>query len=361
MNHSPTVCVLIPCYNEVESIAAVVREYQTALPLAHLLVVDNASTDGTAKAAEAAGAEVLLERRRGKARAVLGALPHVVSRVDPDVLIMVDGDGSYPAEGALRLLQAYRAHGLDMVTGVRRPELTLANNGATPIFRPMHQAGTALFGRTLGTVFGFHSRDLFSGLRLFSRRCYQHMPILSRGFELELELTVQAIDKGFRMDELDVPFRKRTAGTSSKLRTVHDGLRILRFLLVLFRDYRPLACFGGAAAALGLASLLAGSLPVLEFLHTGFVGRLPLAVLAASLMIVAWLTLQTGLILESGLRYNREACQTCIRRSCPLGTTPIGEAGLSPSRCDLPGRGITPGGVPSTCLAPTSASYESQA
>jgi glycosyltransferase involved in cell wall biosynthesis len=300
----PSVTILIPCHNEAKSVASVVNEYRLALPGAGILVVDNSSTDSTCEAAAACGVGVICEPRRGKARAIITAL----EQIDSDLLIMVDGDGSYPAEGARILFEHYCTQPADMITGIR---FTEAGNGE--IFRPLHQVGTSLFGRVLDLVFGFRSGDIFSGLRLFSKRFYQNVPILSRGFELELELTVQAIDKGFLIAETPVPFRARTAGTNSKLRTVRDGVRIARFLLVLFRDYRPLVFFGTAASLIALSGLAAGILPVLEYFRTGLVGRFPLAVLAASLMILACLALQTGLSLESSLRYHREVYQNRIR------------------------------------------------
>ena len=302
----PSLCVLIPCYNEATSIAAVVAEYRAVFPSARLLVVDNASSDGTAAAARTAGADVISEPGKGKARAVVTALTHI----DSEVVLMVDGDGSYPAEGGRRLFESYLAQPADLITGIRNRA-----ESADGSFRPFHQGGTHLFGKILGWVFGWQAEDLFSGLRLFSRRFYENVPILSRGFELELELTVQAIDKGFAMRELPVPFGRRAEGTQSKLRTIQDGSRILRLLLVLFRDYRPLWCFSSAAGVFFVLSLLAGSAPIHDYLATRYVTHLPLAVLAASLMVLAFLCLQTGLVLESGLRQDREATQLRIRDS----------------------------------------------
>ena len=300
----PSVTILIPCHNEEKSVASVVNDYRLALPGARILVVDNSSTDSTCEVAAACGVGVLHEPRKGKARAVITAL----EQIDTDLLIMVDGDGSYPAEGARILFEHFCTQPADMITGIRCTEA-----GSGEIFRPLHQVGTSLFGRGLNLAFGFRSGDIFSGLRLFSKRFYQNVPVLSRGFELELELTVQAIDKGFLMAETPVPFRNRAAGTDSKLRTVRDGIRIARFLLVLFRDYRPLAFFGAVALFIASLGLAAGILPVIEYFQTGFVGRFPLAVLAASLMILACLALQTGLNLESSLRYHREGFQNRMR------------------------------------------------
>ncbi len=296
--------VVIPCLDEELGIAAVVRDVRAALPDARILVVDNGSTDRTAERAREAGAEVLVESRRGKAQAIVPAFGHVVA----DALIMIDGDGSYPADGAKRLLEAFRKDPADMITGVRMA-------GGASSFRPMHQAGTRAFETVLRIVFGYRCNDLFSGLRLFSRRFYENVPILSRGFELELEFTIQSIDKGFRSREIPVPFTDRAAGSVSKLRSIRDGLRLLRLLVVLFRDYRPVRFFGAVSALFGTLGLLAGSLPIYEYWQTRLVGRFPLAFLAASLMVISFFSLQTGLIIEGTLRYQREATQLRLRRA----------------------------------------------
>ena len=283
--------------------AGVVKEYREAFPQAEIVVIDNASTDLTAARAREAGARVLHEPRKGKGRAVLAAF----GAVETDLVLMVDGDGSYPAEGGMRLLEHFSEHPCDMLTGIRCAVVPQT------AFRPMHQFGTKAFAWWMRRLFQFDSKDVFSGLRLFSKEFYKNVPILSRGFELEMELTIQAIDKGFRVAEVEVPFRDREAGTHSKLNTVRDGLRILRVLMILFRDYRPFACFGAAAFACFILSLLAGCVPVLEYFNTGMVNHFPLAILAAALMNLAMLVLFTGLILQSQLRAHREAFQVRMR------------------------------------------------
>jgi glycosyltransferase involved in cell wall biosynthesis len=303
MADTRTLAVLIPCLNEEKGITSVVSEYRLAFPGARILVVDNGSTDGTASAARAAGADVVQETRRGKARAVATAL----SLIDEDLVLMVDGDGTYPAEGA-RLLFPLCEQGADMATGLRTPG---ADRPAA--FRRFHRGGSALFHGAMRFVFGYAPGDLFSGLRLFSRRFYKNVPILFRGFELETELTIQAVEKGFRVAEAAVPFRERAGGTASKLHTVRDGIRILRLILVLFRDYRPFEFFGLVSAIFFMAGLTAGFLPVREYFQTHLVGRFPLAILAAALMNLALFSLLTGVMLESGLRHRREAWQIQLR------------------------------------------------
>jgi glycosyltransferase involved in cell wall biosynthesis len=303
----PRLAILVPCLDEEKTIAAVVGEYRREFPQARILVVDNGSSDRTAENAAAAGAEIVREPRRGKGRAVATAF----SLLDEDLVLMVDGDGSYPAEGARRLVAAYERDEADMITGIR------ISDRQRPSFRPFHRLGGAAFARVFRLVFDYEPRDLFSGLRLFTNRFYRNVPILFRGFELETELTVQAVEKGFRLADVEIPFRERGEGTRSKLRTVRDGVRILRLLFVLFRDYRPLAFFGAAAGAFFLAGLAAGSLPVYEYYRTRWVGHFPLAILAASLMNLSLFSLLTGIMLESGLRHRRESYQIALRTYRP--------------------------------------------
>lgn len=302
---APTLTILLPCHDEERAIASVIADYRQAFPGARILVVDNASTDRTGEIAARCGADVLVEPRKGKARGVLTALSHV----DTDLLLMADGDASYPAAGGQLLVEHQARTGHDMVTGIRVPQGRLEGG----VFRPLHQQGTRFFELLVNTLFAVQTRDVFSGLRLFTRRFYSHVPILYRGFELEMELTIQAADKEFLVSEVPVPFAERFEGTSSKLRTVRDGLHILRTLLVLYRDYRPMYYFGALAAGAFLAGLLAGWFPVAEYFRTGQVLRFPLAILAASLEVIAVLTVQIGIILESGLRASREAFQLRLR------------------------------------------------
>jgi len=301
---APSLTILIPCLNEALGIGAVVREYATAFPRATVLVVDNGSEDETAATARAAGAQVITERRRGKATAVATAL----AAIDTELVLMVDGDGSYPADGARLLVEQYLREPVDMITGIRSAQQ------ATQAFRPLHQWGMSIFASVLNSVFRFKPLDLFSGLRLFSRRFYKHVPVLSRGFELEIELSIQAIDKGFAQTEIPVPFRSRARGSESKLKTIADGLRIFRLLVVLFRDYRPLTFFGHLAAIAALLGLSVGSIPVAEYFTTGLVNHLPLAVLAASLVTLSIMIGLVGLLLEANLRYHREAYHIQLRK-----------------------------------------------
>ena len=301
---TPSLTILIPCLNEAVGVADVVREYAAAFPHAQILVVDNGSDDGTAATARSAGAEVIVERRRGKATAVATAL----AAIDSELVLMVDGDGSYPADGGRLLVEQYLREPVDMITGIRSAQK------ATQALRPLHQWGMSIFAAVLNSVFRFKPLDLFSGLRLFSRRFYKHVPVLSRGFELEIELTIQAVDKDFAQTEIPVPFRSRAQGSESKLKTIRDGLRIFRLLVVLLRDYRPLTFFGYLAGVAALLGCTAGGVPITEYFSTGLVNHLPLAVLAASLVTLSIIIGLVGLLLEANLRYHREAYHIQLRK-----------------------------------------------
>jgi glycosyltransferase involved in cell wall biosynthesis len=290
------VVVVVPCHNEAQSVAKVVSDFRAALPGAEVLVVDNASTDGTAELARAAGARVVAEPRPGKGFALLTGFR---AARDADYFVMVDGDDTYPADDVHQLLAAAAA-GADMVLGTR---LAGAETGA---FRAGHSLGNRLFILLVRGLFGVKTRDLFSGYRVLSRRFLATAPLIARGFEVEAELSLQAAARGFPIAEVPIRYRARPASSPSKLQTYRDGTRILLAILTFFRDYRPLAFFGTLALLLLLLSLTGGAVVVTEFLRTGLVPRLPLAVLSAALFILAALSFTCGVLLSS---INRRAAE----------------------------------------------------
>ncbi len=300
----PSVAVLIPCLNEDRGIASVVAEFRRELPEARIVVVDNGSTDATARVASDAGAEVWHEPRRGKGRAITTAF----ARIEEDVVVMVDGDGSYPAAGGRLLLAEYLRDPADMITGLRTPD------SASAAFRPLHRFGGAAFAWVFRLVFRYEPGDLFSGLRLFSKRFYKNVPILFRGFELETELTVQGVEKGFRLAELAVPFSR--ARGRLELQAAHRARRGADPAPVA----RPLARLPAAgvlrrdrAAVLRSRSRCRLAADRRVRAETRLVGRFPLAILAAALMNLSLFTLLTGVMLESGLRHRRESYQIALR------------------------------------------------
>jgi len=288
--------VVVPCHNEAATVAKVVRDFQAALPRAEVVVVDNASTDGTAELARAAGARVITEPRAGKGFALLSGFRE---GRDADFFVMVDGDDTYPAEDASRLLAAAEA-GADMVIGTR---LEGAEEGA---FRAGHSLGNHLFNGLVRLLFGVKTQDLFSGYRVLTRRFLQSAPLIARGFEVEAELSLQAVVQGFRTAEVPIRYRARPEASPSKLKTYRDGTRILLAILTFFRDYRPLTFFGLLGLFFLALSLAGGAVVVTEFLTTGLVPRLPLAVLSAALFILSALSFTCGVLLSSINRRSAE-------------------------------------------------------
>jgi glycosyltransferase involved in cell wall biosynthesis len=284
----PAVAVFIACHNEAPTIGKVVRDFRKALPHAEIYVCDNLSTDGTATAAAAAGATVLHEPLKGKG--------HVVRRmfadIDADIYVMVDGDDTYEAADAPRMVRALIEGGLDMVNGAR--------NCASPsAFRRGHRLGNRILTAMIAQIFGNRIGDMLSGYKVFSRRFVKSFPALSAGFETETELTVHALELHMRVAEVPTDYRERPEGMNSKLRTVRDGLRILRTIVKLLKEERPLQFFSVGFTILAATSLILGWSILMEFIATGLVPRLPTAVLATGLMLLAFLSLACGLILDT--------------------------------------------------------------
>lgn len=303
-NDDGTVAVVIPCRNEAATIAKVVADFRRMLPDALIVVVDNASTDDTAVRAGAAGATVLRESRPGKGFAVVRGFR--MTR-DADYVVLVDGDDTYPAEAVLELLDGLRS-GADMTIGTR---LLSYDDGA---YRPGHTWGNRLFIYLVRILFGVRTQDLFSGYRAFTQRFLMLSPLIAQGFEIEAELSMQALAGRFLVTEIPVHYRARGAGSVSKLSTVHDGYRILVALLAFFRDYRPLTCFGGLALLLALFSAISGGVVINEYLRTGEVLRLPTAVLSVGLGLLSAIALLGGLLLSSVNRRSHELAALLLTR-----------------------------------------------
>jgi glycosyltransferase involved in cell wall biosynthesis len=303
---SADVAVVIPCRNEEATIGDVVRRFREMLPGAEILVVDNASADATAGAAAQAGARVISESRPGKGFALLTGFE---AARQAEYYVMIDGDGTYPVDDVERLLETTAETGCDMVVATR---LATPHTGA---FRPGHALGNRFFIRLVRLLFGIRTDDLFSGYRVLTRRFLRSAPLVAEGFDVEAELTVRAHQQGFRIVDVPVQYRPRSAVSSSKLRTFRDGYRILRGVLILFRDYRPLSFFGWLAVALLVLSLLSGKAPVEDYLRTGLVYHLPRAVLAAALSTIAVLSLALGVLLSSINRRAAELAALLRKRS----------------------------------------------
>jgi hypothetical protein len=285
------IAVLIPCHNEAVTIAQVVRDFRASLPSAAIYVYDNASTDGTAGIAAAAGALVRRAPNLGKGN----VLRRMFSEVEATVYVLADGDGTYDASAAPRLIHRLRSRHLEMVVG-RRVEID--DSGVA--YRRGHQLGNRVLTTSVNWLFGEGFDDMLSGYRVFSRRYVKSYPAISRGFETETEMTIHALDLDLSFEELPVDYRERPAGSKSKLRTIPDGVRIVRFILLLCKEYRPLRFFGALAGLCGLGALAAGP------------GRVFLPAWAAkpgigvALVCLAALFLVAGVVVDSVSRSRRE-------------------------------------------------------
>lgn len=275
---------------------AVVRDFARALPGARICVFDNLSTDATAERAREAGAEVIFSPRKGKGNVV----HHMSNVIDADIYVMADGDGTYDAAAAPGLIERLRSSGADMVVATRLQQ------HAPGSFRLFHRFGNHLVSRLVSRLFHTPVSDILSGYRVMSRELVKLVRLRAEGFEVETELTLQALAKRFTVIESAVPYRARPSGSRSKLNTWGDGYVILKCLFLLFKDYKPLVFFSATAAVFALASLLAGSGPVMEFYRTGLVYQIPRAVLAAGLGILATISFAVGLILDTVSKYHGE-------------------------------------------------------
>jgi glycosyltransferase involved in cell wall biosynthesis len=292
----PVVAVLVPCYNEESAISKVVADFRAALPEATVFVYDNNSTDRTVDIAKAAGAVVRIERLQGKGNVVR----RMFADIEADIFILVDGDDTYDASSAPQMIQLLLDESLDMVNAVRVESSAAA-------YRLGHRFGNRALTGFVAWMFGSRSSDMLSGYRAFSRRFVKTFPALAGGFEIETELTVHALELGLPISEIRTPYRERPPGSVSKLHTYRDGARIARTIFNLIKGEKPLAFFSIAALVLALLSVGLAVPVVVTYMHTGLVPRLPTAILAVSMMMIAALSLTCGLVLDTVTRGRKEA------------------------------------------------------
>jgi len=302
------VAVLVPCFNEEAAVATVIADFRKMLPSARIFVYDNNSSDRTVAVARDAGAEVRRERRQGKG--------HVVRRmfadIDADIYVLVDGDATYDAASAPRMIDALVSDRLDMVVGFRVDQVEAA-------YRRGHRAGNWMLTGFLSSVFGQAFKDILSGYRVLSRRFVKSFPVLSDGFEIETELSVHALELALPVTEIETPYYARPAGSFSKLNTWRDGFRILGTILKLYRTEKPLRFFGAIGIFLILISI-GLAIPILvTYLEQGLVPRLPTAVLSMGLMILAMLSMSSGLVLDTVTRGRREMKLLAYLSQPPIG------------------------------------------
>jgi glycosyltransferase involved in cell wall biosynthesis len=292
---TPRIAVLIPCYNEEVAIGDTVRGFQKALPDATIYVYDNNSKDKTIERARDAGAIVRTESLQGKGNVVR----RMFADIEADVYLMTDGDTTYDPAAARAMIDLLVRDNLDMVVGKRIHK-------AKEAYRPGHVLGNRMLTGFLARLFGQRFSDILSGYRAFSRRFAKSFPALSAGFEIETELTVHALTLNMPVAEVDTDYSERPAGSTSKLNTYRDGVRILRVMITLFKNERPLAFFSWAALVLGLVAI-GLSIPVfITYVETGLVPRFPTAILSSTLMLLAFLSLSVGFVLDTVTRGRRE-------------------------------------------------------
>lgn len=282
--------VIIPCFNEAQTVGTVIEGVRTHLPEAGITVIDNHSTDQTGEVARRLGAKVLFEGRSGKGFAVRRAL----ELVDADIYVIVDGDCTYDLTIIRSLIEPVASGRTDMVVGRR-----ISDDQSGKAYRPFHTSGNRLVTRLINLVFRSSVRDVMSGYRVFSREVVRTLPLESKGFELETEWTAQMLDKGRTILEIDARYTERPPGSHSKLRTARDGFWVLWTIFRVMRDYKPLTLFGGLGLVFAVACGVCGWFPVAEYWRTGLILRLPLALLAGFLGTISFVLILTGVILNT--------------------------------------------------------------
>jgi glycosyltransferase involved in cell wall biosynthesis len=298
MNHK--IAVLIPCYNESKTIAKVVGDFKKQLPEADIYVYDNNSTDNTADIARQAGAIVRYEQRQGKGNVVR----RMLADIEADCYLLVDGDDTYPSDNAKEMCDIVLNEHYDMVIGDRLSSTYFQENK-----RPFHDYGNRFVRYAINQIFHSDIKDIMTGYRALSRHLVMSVPLLSEGFEIETELTINVLDNQLRIKQIPVEYRDRPIGSTSKLSTFKDGIKIIATIFRLFRDYKPLVFFSWISSILILASLLI-LLPVfIEYLQTGLVPRFPTLIVCGFIILFAILLWMCGLILQVLLIRHRQLCQ----------------------------------------------------
>ncbi len=291
------VAVLIPCYNEAQTIGKVVSDFKRELPEAVVYVYDNNSTDRTGEIALECGAVVRREHQQGKGNVIR----RMFREIDAECYVMVDGDDTYPAETACEMIRKVREEKADMVIGDRLSSTYFAENK-----RPFHNFGNALVRKSINLLFKSDIKDIMTGYRAFSYQFVKSFPVLSRGFEIETEMTIHAIDKNLHIDHVVIEYRDRPEGSESKLHTLADGCRVLRTIVKLFRNYKPLAFFGLLSVILLTLSLLFFIPVFLNYLKTGLVPNLPTLIVCGFTSIAAIQSFFAGMILKTCNQKNQQ-------------------------------------------------------
>lgn len=291
------IAILIPCYNESKTIRKVVEEYKKTLPRAKVYVYDNNSIDNTGEIARRAGAIVRQEHRQGKGNVVRS----MFRDIEADCYLMIDGDGTYPAESAQEMCKMVLDEGVDMVVGDRLSSTYFKENK-----RPFHNIGNKTVRFLINMIFRSHIKDIMTGYRAFSRDFVKTYPVLSRGFEVETEMTIHALDKNFYIKEIPVNYKDREEGSESKLNTVSDGVKVILTIARLFEEHKPMLFFGLASLLFGVISLIMVVPVFVDYFQTGEVLRYPTLIVASFLMVVAVMMAVCGIILQVVVRKHKE-------------------------------------------------------
>ena len=300
------IAVLIPCYNESKTVEKVVKDYKEVLPEADIYVYDNNSTDGTDKLARKAGAIVKYEFKQGKGNVIRT----MFKEIDADCYLMIDGDDTYPKENAREMCEYIIEKRADMVIGDRLSSTYFKENK-----RPFHNFGNVLVRGLINTLFKSNVRDIMTGYRAFSYDFVKTFPILSKGFEIETEMTIHALDKNFALKEIPVEYRDRPSGSVSKLNTFRDGFKVLRTIARLFKDYKPGFFFGLISFIFFVISLVFGVPVFMEFFKTHLVRRFPTLIFAGFMLMISCLSLVCGIILEVVVRKHRQVFELILIRT----------------------------------------------
>lgn len=291
------IAVLIPCYNEAKTIEKVVKDYKKNLPEADIYVYDNNSSDGTDKIAKKAGAIVRYEYKQGKGNVIRT----MFRNIDADCYLMVDGDDTYPVEDASKMCDVILNGEADMVIGDRLSSTYFKENK-----RPFHNFGNMLVRFLINKIFNNNVKDIMTGYRAFSYEFVKGFPVLSKGFEIETEMTIHAVDKNYRLVEIPVQYRDRPKGSVSKLNTYSDGFKVLKAIATLFKEYKPNIFFNLFAVILLIISLIMGIPVVIEYFNTGLVPRFPTLIVSCIFLVISILLWITGIILEVIVKKNRQ-------------------------------------------------------
>ena len=291
------IAILIPCYNEAKTIEKVIKDYKVVLPEADIYVYDNNSTDNTYTIAKNAGAIVKYEYKQGKGNVVRSMFRHI----NADCYLMIDGDDTYPAESAKEMCNIILEDKADMVIGDR-----LSSTYFTENKRPFHNVGNKLVRFLINKIFKNNIKDIMTGYRAFSYEFVKSFPVISKGFEIETEMTIHSLDKNFKIQEIEVPYRDRPEGSYSKLNTFKDGFKVLMTIFNLFKEYKPFLFFGTIALVQFFISLVMFVYVMILYADTGVVEKFPTLIVSGIGFVLALLLFSTGLILDSINRKQRQ-------------------------------------------------------